>query len=288
MIKNKQSLRSFTAFLVTWAFLVLTVTGIMLYIVPQGRIAYWTHWSFAGLDKEQWGWVHMMFGGIFIIAGILHLYFNWKPFKKYLAKRVAGKLNLSRELLSSLVMTVVIIFLSIYDLPPASWIFDLNDRIKASWVTSPELEPPFGHAEEVSVKGIARRMRLDLAAAIEELHARNIRFEPEQSLSTIARNNDTTPMVIYSYISKHKKATTAVKRHSWTAEKIEAEFAGTGLGRKTIAELCDLAGSPLDACVARLKSGGVDATAEDSVREVSSGYDLTPLDLLKMLLIRSQ
>ena len=53
MIKNKQSLRSLIAFLVTWAFAVLTVTGIVLYIVPQGRIAYWTHWSLAGLDKEQ-------------------------------------------------------------------------------------------------------------------------------------------------------------------------------------------------------------------------------------------
>ena len=40
MIKNKQSLRSPIAFSVTWAFVVLTVTGIVLYIVPQGRIAY--------------------------------------------------------------------------------------------------------------------------------------------------------------------------------------------------------------------------------------------------------
>ncbi len=227
----------------------------------------------------------MMFGGIFIIAGILHLYFNWKPFKKYLARRVAGKLNISRELLSSLVLTIVILFLSIYDLPPASWVFDLNDRIKASWVTSPELEPPFGHAEEVSLKGIARRMRLDLAAAIEELQARDIRFEPEQSLSTIARNNETTPMVIYSYISRHKQATTAVKRQSWTAEGIEAEFAGTGLGRKTIAELCDVAGVALDVCMATLNNRGVDASADARVREVSSAYELTPLDLLKMLLL---
>ena len=38
MRKNKQSARSLTAFLVTWAFVVLTVTGIVLYVVPQGRI----------------------------------------------------------------------------------------------------------------------------------------------------------------------------------------------------------------------------------------------------------
>ena len=37
MRKNKQSARSLTAFLVTWAFVVLTVTGIVLYVVPQAE-----------------------------------------------------------------------------------------------------------------------------------------------------------------------------------------------------------------------------------------------------------
>ena len=87
MLKNKQSTRSLTAFLVTWAFLILTVSGIVLYIVPQGRIAYWVHWSLLGLGKSDWANLHMVFGCLFIATGILHLYFNWKPFKKYLADR---------------------------------------------------------------------------------------------------------------------------------------------------------------------------------------------------------
>ena len=63
MIKHKQSTRSLVAFLVTWSFLVLTVTGIVLYIVPHGHIAFRVHWSLLGLEKEQWAGVHMMFGG---------------------------------------------------------------------------------------------------------------------------------------------------------------------------------------------------------------------------------
>ncbi len=59
MIKNKQSTRSFVAFLVTWSFVVLTVTGLVLYIVPQGRVAYWIHRSMLGLGKESWGDVHI-------------------------------------------------------------------------------------------------------------------------------------------------------------------------------------------------------------------------------------
>ena len=62
-------------------------------------------------------------------------------------------------------LTVVIFGLSIFNLRPASWVFDLNDTIKDSWVTHPDLEPPFGHAEEVSLAGMAKRMNLDLESA---------------------------------------------------------------------------------------------------------------------------
>jgi hypothetical protein len=54
MQRNKQSARSLVAFRVTWAFVLLTVPGIVLYIVPQGRVACWIHWSLLGLKKEQW------------------------------------------------------------------------------------------------------------------------------------------------------------------------------------------------------------------------------------------
>jgi len=89
MLKNKQSTRSLIAFIVTWAFGILMITGLVLYVIPQGRVAFWTHWSLLGLSKEQWGDVHMMFGGVFIIAAIVHLYYNWKPFKKFFAERPA-------------------------------------------------------------------------------------------------------------------------------------------------------------------------------------------------------
>ena len=33
--------------MLTWAFIVLAVTGLVLEVVPQGRVAHWTHWSLA-------------------------------------------------------------------------------------------------------------------------------------------------------------------------------------------------------------------------------------------------
>lgn len=41
MIENKQSGRSPVTFHLTWAFLILTELGILLYVVLQGCIAHW-------------------------------------------------------------------------------------------------------------------------------------------------------------------------------------------------------------------------------------------------------
>ena len=285
MIKNKQSTRSLTAFLVTWSFLVLTVTGIILYIVPQGRVAYWVHWSMAGLEKEQWGWIHMMFGGVFIVTGILHLYFNWKPFKKYLAGRVQGELKVMRELVVSLALTVLITVLSIYNLPPASWVFDLNERIKDTWITSPELEPPFGHAEEASLAGIARRMDLDLKGALEALRSEGIQFDSERdSLERIARANDITPVAVYAVMRRFERTAEPLPA-TLTPEEVEARFAGTGLGRKSLTEICEKLGLDVAVALERLEAAGISAEAGDNARELSERHGLSPIDLMKVMLV---
>lgn len=286
MLSNKQSLRSLVSFLVTWSFLILTVTGLVLYIVPQGRVAYWIHWSLAGMEKEQWGWVHMMFGGVFIITGVLHLYFNWKPFKAFLAARVSGHLQLKREVFIATGLTLAIFVVSAMDLPPASWVIDLNDQIKASWVTSPELEPPFGHAEAVSLAALARRMQFDLDAAIEALHGSGLQFEGRTaSLEQIARQNGTTPMAVYGLIRQsHADRPPATGLAGVSAEEVEARLAGTGLGRKSLKVLCDELGVDEDVARKRLREAGIEAEMDDKTKQVAEAHGVEPIDIALRIL----
>jgi hypothetical protein len=286
MIKNKQSTRSLIAFLVTWSFLVLTVTGIVLYVVPHGRIAFWTHWSLLGLEKEQWAGVHMMFGGIFITTGVLHLYYNWKPFKKYLAERAKGHIQVKQELVVSVALTGLIIALSVLDLPPASWVFAWNEQIKRTWVTDPELEPPFGHAEESSLAGIARRMDLDLPSAMAALRAEGFRFDSEQdSLEKIARANGTTPMDIYGVMHRFEIPGEPAALMELTPEDVEARYAGSGLGRKRLAELLEQVGLDQATALHRLAAAGIAAGPRDNLRLLAEEHEDTPVGLLKIMLI---
>ena len=287
MLKNKQSSRSLVAFIVTWAFVILTITGLVIYVVPQGRIAYWTHWSLLGLSKEQWGDVHMMFGGIFIIAGIIHLYFNWKPFKKFLADRVKGHLQLKQEFVIAMVFSLVIVVMSIFHIPPVSWVFDLNQILKESWVTSPELEPPFGHAEEVSLAGLSRRMNLDLQQGIKALKRQGFSFSgPQDSLEKIARANNVTPMDVYAVIRQYEKEPEPLPASGMTVEEVEARYAGTGLGRKTLAEVCESVELTVTNCVERLSGKGFDVATDKKLKQVAEQYDINPIDILKMLLVK--
>ena len=287
MRKNKQSSRSLIAFIVTWAFVILTITGLVLYVVPQGRVAYWTHWSLLGLGKEQWGDVHMMFGGIFIIAGIIHLYFNWKPFKKFLADRVKGQLQLKQEFVIAMTFSVVIVVMSIFHIPPVSWVFDLNQTLKDSWVTSPELEPPFGHAEEVSLAGISRRMGLDLEQGVRALKREGFSFNgPQDSLEKIALANNVTPMDVYAVIRRYEIKPDPVPAFGMTIEDVEARYAGTGLGRKTLADVCKSVQIGITNCVERLSVKGFKVASDEKLKQAAERYEINPIDVLKMLLVK--
>jgi hypothetical protein len=241
--KRVMNLRSFTAFMVTTAFAVMVATGVVLFIVPQGRIANWVDWRLLGLGKETWGDIHILFGMVFIIAGIAHLYpYNWKAFKNYLAKRVSGRLDLKhpkREAVLAAATTLVLMAGAATDVPPFSYLFQLNDTAKQAWVTSPEYEPPFGHAEELPLASIARKTGMDLDMALAELKARGLRVDgPSDRLNRIARVNGLSPMDVYMVVRQFEKQPGAKTLATVTPEAIEDRFEGTGVGRKTLDHIC--------------------------------------------------
>jgi len=47
------NVRGFTSLTLTLAFLVMLISGIVLYVTPRGRTANWTGWTMLGLEKDQ-------------------------------------------------------------------------------------------------------------------------------------------------------------------------------------------------------------------------------------------
>jgi len=76
-------LKKITSLTALLSFIGLVLTSLTLYIVPHGRIAYWTDWRLWGLDKTQWGNIHINIGILFLLTGFLHIYYNWKILLSY-------------------------------------------------------------------------------------------------------------------------------------------------------------------------------------------------------------
>lgn len=77
-------MRKITSLTLALSFLLMTYTGIMLFLCPHERVAYWSDWHFLGLTKSQYGDLHTASMIVFILFGILHIYYNWKPIVSYL------------------------------------------------------------------------------------------------------------------------------------------------------------------------------------------------------------
>jgi hypothetical protein len=79
------------------AFIGLSVTGIVLFIVPPGRIANWGGWHLLGLSKYQWIGLHIWYSLLFLILALIHIYYNWKCLIGYFKDKTRRHLALRWE-----------------------------------------------------------------------------------------------------------------------------------------------------------------------------------------------
>ena len=281
---KKTSYRAMTSLVTTWSFAIATVTGVVLYIVPEGRVANWTIWELWGLTKSGWADMHVIFSIVFVCVGIAHLVYNWKPFKNYMAERASGHVHVSRTVYGSLAIAGVFFGLTLFNLPPASWVLDLSSTFKHSWVVTPAYEPPFGHAEDVSLAGFSKRQRIDLDAAMLKLKASGLDVPtPDMALKDLAALNATTPMVIYDAI-KGLEPKTEIKA-VYTPAAVEAQFAGTGVGRRTLVEMAGILNMPVEKAQARLAARGIVVVGETKLKTIAEDHGTEAIELVKMLLI---
>jgi hypothetical protein len=73
-MKNKFSWKAFISFGLTYSFIIIIVSGVMLYMSPPGRYAHWVNWKILGFTKEGWQAIHTVFSYTFVILSIFHLF----------------------------------------------------------------------------------------------------------------------------------------------------------------------------------------------------------------------
>jgi len=200
---NIRRISSLTALI---SFLLLVVTSVILYIVPHGRVAYWSDWRLWTLSKTQWTDLHINLGILFLLAILLHIFYNWNPIVTYLKNRAKKIVVVTGEFNIAILITLVILLGTYAMVPPFSSILNLANRIKdAASVTYGE--PPFGHAELSSLAALAKKTGLDPGASMAGLKTAGIRFDSPQAITLdVAKANDITPKALYAIMTAAGKS----------------------------------------------------------------------------------
>jgi hypothetical protein len=277
--------RALISLSVASGFLLMAITGIMLYVAPPGRVANWTDWTLLWLTKDQWAAVHISSSLVFVLAGLTHLVMNRKPFFNYLHTRFHGHEMPRAEGIVALAAVVALVWGTLANVPPISFLLDLNERAKLMWSTGVDAEPPFGHAEEVSLAMLGARDRFDTEAALGTLKAEGliVALGTETTIRRIAEDNARSPAEVYQVIRAARAMATPAD--DWTPATVESRFGGAGMGRLTVAQLAAEAGMPIDEAQARLAALGLPRAAEARLRELAEAVGLEPLEIAKAVLV---
>ena len=268
-------------------FLIMSLSGVVAFVNPQGRIAYWTDWSMLGLTKEQWGDIHILSSLLFVVAGVIHIYYNWRPLMNYLGQKVASGRKHQREIAITILISLIIVASAVWRIPPLSYLLDLNAYVKELWVVHKDYEPPFGHAELLSLKVFCQKTNIPLDAAMAALKEQRLAgVEADRLLKDIARANNTSPMAVYRLIkgleARPQPSTAGVV---YTAERVESQFAGAGIGNKTLPELATQTGQEVSQMQSRLVRKGLKAADSVALKQLEAQNNLQPLELLKAALV---
>lgn len=269
-MQDKIVLKKIVSLTLSFAFLVMSSTGIMLYIVPQGKIAYWADWKMLGLTKTQYGDIHITSMFLFITITIWHIYYNWKPLVSYI-KNTSKQITLFKtELLIALSVNMLFVLGTLLNLQPFQSALDLNKNIKSYWEKTYG-SPPYGHAEESSLKAFAQHIGVDVTQAEMLLKEKNILLASNtQTLKDIAAKNGVSPQILYDTI-----------RPKNTAQSKDKEV--TSLGKRTLGELADMQKISLEKSLSYLKEQGFEATQQSTMREVANALNETPYEIFTRL-----
>ena len=284
--KKKQfKIRAFTAMMMLWSFVLESISGIVLYFVPPGRVANWTNWKLCGLTKHGWGAVHTILGYVFLIFAILHIYFNWKPILSYIKRKIKGGMRMRAEMTVSVVVTLLITVLTIASIPPFSSIMDLGESLKNSWEDT-STQPFMPHAELLTLQEFTLQVDIPLDEALNILRAKGVEVgDPESEVADIAEKNGLSPAQIYAFLSfdLSKEGKQKIDSRVTGTQGRGIGVGGGGFGRKTIEQIAVELNVPIEKVMAILKEAGINAKKTDVIRDAAEINGRRAVDLVNLI-----
>ena len=271
------NIRKTTSLTMLISFVFCILTSFILYIAPHGRVAYWSDWRLLNLSKTQWSELHLNLGILLLIAGFVHLYYNWKPITSYLKNKTRELKIFSVNFNIALLLSLLVGIGTYFQVPPLVTIINISSSIKdAAGIKYGE--PPYGHAELSSLKMFTGKTNLDLGKSLELLEQGGIRVESEsQTILDIATMNKVVPKGIYEII---KPATKDQKTENYSAFP---DSPPPGFGNKTLNEVCNEFSLNISVIAGFLSQKRIESNKAQTIKEIAAANNKEPMAIFEMI-----
>ena len=268
--------KSFVSFSLAWSFLIILISGIVLYIAPPGRVANWTDWTLVGFSKSGWQAIHTIFSYTFVILSVFHLFtLNWKIFWHYFTSKAATGLNKQMELITSVILIIFVFTGTYFNIQPFKAVIDFGEWTTESWETKDE-QAPVPHAETLTIKELsAKYVQMSADSILLLVNQKGLIADSVgQTILEISELNNLTPAELYSII---------IPNSSDSSIKTENKSQFQGFGRKTMTEVAKELGKDVNTLIDVLKKNDIEANPTDILKEVAESAGKTPLEILELL-----
>lgn len=279
------NIRKITSMTMLTSLVLLLVNSVVLYVVPEGRVAYWADWHLVGLSKTEWGDQHVTIGVLFLVASVLHMYFNWPAITAYMKNKAREIKVFTGSFNVAMLITVLVAIGTYYQIPPMSLILHFGEELKEGGAHKYG-EPPYGHAELSSLKLFSKKEGIDVEKALELMKQAGLKVESsKQTLQVIAKNNTLTPQQVYEII-KPAALVAEVAAGETAAAATGVSFPDhpkPGFGKRSLEEVCIELGLNQEMIVTGLKEMGINCTGSESIKEIGESNDKEPMEIFEAI-----
>ncbi|MBK7105620.1 MAG: DUF4405 domain-containing protein [Ignavibacteriae bacterium] len=263
--------RKFISFYIAISFIVMLISGIVLFFAPPGRVANWSYWAVFGFTKTQWQSIHTIFTFLFIAAGSFHIYFNWKTLMFYLKSHKKPVPKIRVEFALSVIISFLVLLLTLNNIPPFSNFLEFGEYLKESWENEIN-SPPVAHAEILTLSEFSKITNIPVKQIKDKLQDSNILISNESlTLNEIAETNKLTPNELYNIIKNEKNEVVGNLQNQ------------KGYGRKTIEEVCSELNINIESALQNLRNKNISADASDKLKNIANENNLLPIDVYNII-----
>ena len=182
----------------------MTISGIVLYIAPVGKIARWTSWVVMGLSKQQWEELHTIFSFLFAIFSLMHIFnFNRRAIVSYIKSKTGKSINRGHEAIAATFISATILAFTIFVIPPIKGVLSFGSKASNYWQEkAPPL--PFSNAQDSKLEMFSsKQFEVSTDSLAQILINNNLQVDSNKTIKEIGEDNNMSADDVYAILLNH-------------------------------------------------------------------------------------